>query len=100
VRYRDEDGIETVGIAWTLSQPWFVPAAAINAFRRDAVAAREAAQLSCLAKVYSEKARAFDVSAFEHRSRDERCAAPRMKEFRAARFLVVFLQPRGAHFTA
>jgi putative protease len=65
-----------------LSQPWFVPAAAINALRRDAVAAHEAArlaawerpgrkapaepratypdtQLSYLANVYNEKARAF-----------------------------------------
>ncbi|WEF34561.1 peptidase U32 family protein [Pseudoduganella chitinolytica] len=65
-----------------LSQPWFVPAAAINALRRDAVAAHEAArlaawerparkapaippavypdtQLSYLANVYNDKARAF-----------------------------------------
>ncbi|CAN7403452.1 peptidase U32 family protein [Massilia sp. LjRoot122] len=65
-----------------LSQPWFVPSAAINALRRDAVAAHEAArlaswerperkapveppaiypdpQLSYLANVYNEKARAF-----------------------------------------
>jgi putative protease len=65
-----------------LSQPWFVPAAAINALRRDAIAAHEAArlaawerpgrkapaepratypetQLSYLANVYNEKARAF-----------------------------------------
>lgn len=66
----------------SLSQPWFVPAAAINALRRDAIAAHEAArlaawqrpprktpaepppvypdtQLSYLANVYNEKARAF-----------------------------------------
>jgi len=66
----------------TLSQPWFVPNAAINALRRDAIAAHEAArlaawerpqrkpaseplavypeaQLSYLANVYNEKARAF-----------------------------------------
>jgi putative protease len=65
-----------------LSQPWFVPTAAINALRRDAVAAHEVAriaawqrprrkapaeprptypdtQLSYLANVYNEKARAF-----------------------------------------
>jgi collagenase-like PrtC family protease len=65
-----------------LSQPWFVPAAAINALRRDALAAHAAArlaawerpqraapadpapvypeaQLSYLANVYNEKARAF-----------------------------------------
>jgi len=65
-----------------LSKPWFVPAAAINALRRDAIAAHEAArlaawerpprkapaeprptypetQLSYLANVYNEKARAF-----------------------------------------
>jgi len=65
-----------------LSQPWFVPSSAINALRRDAVAAHEAArlaawdrpprkapaepravypetQLSYLANVYNEKARAF-----------------------------------------
>ncbi len=65
-----------------LSRPWFVPAAAINALRRDAIAAHEAArlkawqrpqrkaptdpcpvypetQLSYLANVYNEKARAF-----------------------------------------
>ena len=73
---------EADGIALELSQPWFVPAAAINALRRDAVAAHEAArlaawerperkapveppavypatQLSYLANVYNEKARAF-----------------------------------------
>jgi 23S rRNA 5-hydroxycytidine C2501 synthase len=73
---------ESDGIALDLSQPWFVPAAAINALRRDAVAAHEAArlaawerpqrkvpaeppavypatQLSYLANVYNEKARAF-----------------------------------------
>ncbi|MBD8723960.1 U32 family peptidase [Oxalobacteraceae sp. CFBP 13708] len=65
-----------------LSQPWFVPSAAINALRRDAIAAHEAArltawqrperksattpppvypdvQLSYLANVYNDKARAF-----------------------------------------
>ena len=65
-----------------LSQPWFVPSSAINALRRDAVAAHEAArlaawdrpprkapaepravypetQLSYLANVYNDKARAF-----------------------------------------
>ncbi|WP_312517532.1 U32 family peptidase [Massilia sp.] len=65
-----------------LSQPWFVPSAAINALRRDAVVAHEAArlaawerpqrkasveprptypdtQLSYLANVYNEQARAF-----------------------------------------
>jgi putative protease len=65
-----------------LSRPWFVPAAAINGLRRDAIAAHEAArlaawerpprkapaeplaaypdtQLSYLANVYNEKARAF-----------------------------------------
>ena len=65
-----------------LSQPWFVASSAINALRRDAVAAHEAArlaswdrpqrkakaqppalypdqQLSYLANVYNEKARAF-----------------------------------------
>jgi putative protease len=70
----------TIGLA--LSQPWFVPSATINALRRDAVAAHEAArlaawerpqrkapaeppaaypdtQLSYLANVYNEKARAF-----------------------------------------
>ncbi|MGZ3181072.1 MAG: peptidase U32 family protein [Telluria sp.] len=73
---------EAGSIALALSQPWFVPAAAINALRRDAVAAHEAArlaawerpgrkrpaeppaaypdtQLSYLANVYNEKARAF-----------------------------------------
>ena len=65
-----------------LSQPWFVPTGAINALRRDAIAAHEQArlrawerparkpaaepravypdtQLSYLANVYNEKARAF-----------------------------------------
>jgi putative protease len=64
-----------------LSQPWFVPSAAINALRRDAIEAHEAVrlagwdrperkappnrrpfpdtQLSYLANVYNEKARAF-----------------------------------------
>jgi putative protease len=65
-----------------LSQPWFVPASAINGLRRDAIAAQEAARLaawqrperaqpveppvpypethlSYLANVYNDKARAF-----------------------------------------
>ena len=65
-----------------LSQPWFVPASAINGLRRDAIAAQETArlaawqrperaqpveppaaypetQLSYLANVYNDKARAF-----------------------------------------
>jgi collagenase-like PrtC family protease len=65
-----------------LSQPWFVPSGAINALRRDAIAAHQAArlnawerpprkapaeppavypetQLTYLANVYNEKARAF-----------------------------------------
>lgn len=69
-------------VALQLSQPWFVPSGAINALRRDAVAAHEAArlaawqrpprkapaeppavypdtQLTYLANVYNEKARAF-----------------------------------------
>ncbi|OON63055.1 protease [Massilia sp. KIM] len=69
-------------ITLDLSQPWFVPSAAINGLRRDAIAAHEAArlaawerpprkaprepravypetQLSYLANVYNEKARAF-----------------------------------------
>jgi putative protease len=70
------------GIELALSQPWFVPSSSINALRRDAIAAHEAArlaswqrperaapaeppavypdaQLSYLANVYNEKARAF-----------------------------------------
>ncbi len=73
---------EAQQVTLELSQPWFLPAAAINALRRDAVAAHEAArlaacarlprkapaeplptypetQLSYLANVYNEKARAF-----------------------------------------
>jgi putative protease len=73
---------EVDGIVLSLSQPWFVPSSAINALRRDAIAAHEAArlaawqrperkaadeppavypdtQLSYLANVYNEKARAF-----------------------------------------
>ena len=73
---------EAGAVELQLSQPWFVPAAAINALRRDAIAAHEAArlaawdrpprkapseppavypeqQLSYLANVYNEKARAF-----------------------------------------
>jgi putative protease len=69
-------------VSLALSQPWFVPASSINALRRDAIAAHEAArlaswerprrdqaveppavypeaQLSYLANVYNEKARAF-----------------------------------------
>jgi putative protease len=70
----------TIDVA--LTQPWFVPASAINGLRRDAIAAQEAArlaawqrperaqpveppapypetQLSYLANVYNDKARAF-----------------------------------------
>lgn len=73
---------EAEQIELSLSEPWFVPTAAINALRRDAIAAHEAArlaawqrplrkapaeprptypetQLSYLANVYNEKARAF-----------------------------------------
>jgi putative protease len=73
---------EARSIELALSQPWFVPSSAINALRRDAIAAHEAArlaawqrpertqpaeppaiypeaQLSYLANVYNEKARAF-----------------------------------------
>lgn len=73
---------EAERVELSLSQPWFVPAAAINALRRDAIAAHEAmrlaawqrpprktpveprptypeTQLSYLANVYNEKARAF-----------------------------------------
>ena len=73
---------EAGDVSLALSQAWFVPAAAINALRRDAIAAHEEArlkawqrptrkqaadplptypetQLSYLANVYNEKARAF-----------------------------------------
>ncbi|MEW6763066.1 MAG: U32 family peptidase [Pseudomonadota bacterium] len=73
---------EAGSVELKLAQPWFVPAAGINALRRDAIAAHEAArlaawqrperkapveppavypeqQLSYLANVYNEKARAF-----------------------------------------
>jgi putative protease len=73
---------EAEQVELALSQPWFVPAAAINALRRSAIEAHEAArlaawerpqrkapaepratypdtQLSYLANVYNEKARAF-----------------------------------------
>nr|WP_314547709.1 U32 family peptidase [uncultured Massilia sp.] len=73
---------EAGAIELALAQPWFVPSSTINALRRDAVAAQEAArlaawqrperarpvepppvypeaQLSYLANVYNEKARAF-----------------------------------------
>src|SRR5437773_494615 len=73
---------EAKDILLSLSQPWFVPAGAINGLRRDAIAAHEAlrvaswerperkapveppapypeTQLSYLANVYNEKARAF-----------------------------------------
>ncbi|MGV7206339.1 peptidase U32 family protein [Oxalobacteraceae bacterium A2-2] len=73
---------EADGVELELSQPWFVPSSAINALRRDAIEAHEAArlaawdrpqrkpaaeppaqypdtQLSYLANVYNDKARAF-----------------------------------------
>jgi collagenase-like PrtC family protease len=73
---------EAGAVELALSQAWFVPSAAINGLRRDAIAAHEAArlaawerpqrarpldpppsypeaQLSYLANVYNEKARAF-----------------------------------------
>ena len=73
---------EAGAIAVSLSQPWFVPSSAINGLRRDAIAAQETArlaawqrpqrapaaeppaaypdtQLSYLANVYNDKARAF-----------------------------------------
>ncbi|QGZ37748.1 putative protease [Pseudoduganella flava] len=73
---------EARDVTLALTQPWFVPAGAINALRRDAIAAHEATrlaawlrperkapaeppavypdtQLSYLANVYNDKARAF-----------------------------------------
>ena len=73
---------EAIDIGLALSQPWFIPASTLNALRRDAVAALEAARaaawvrlprakpveppvpypedtLSYLANVFNEKARAF-----------------------------------------
>jgi putative protease len=73
---------EAAEVKLELSQPWFVPSSAINALRRDAIEAHEAArlkawqrpprkapeeprptypeaQLSYLANVYNDKARAF-----------------------------------------
>ncbi|WP_338761769.1 U32 family peptidase [Massilia sp. METH4] len=73
---------EATSVELKLAQPWFVPNGAVNALRRDAIAAHEAArlaawerpprkapaeppaiypdtQLTYLANVYNEKARAF-----------------------------------------
>ena len=68
-------------IALTLSQPWFVPASALNALRRDAVAALEAAREAGRPRLvrspaveppapYPEDSLSYLANVFNHKARD------------------------------
>ncbi|MBI3100213.1 MAG: U32 family peptidase [Burkholderiales bacterium] len=68
-------------IALQLSQPWFVPASSLNALRRDALAALEAARTQDLARLpratpmeppvpYPEDTLSYLANVFNHKARD------------------------------
>jgi len=68
-------------IALQLSQPWFVPASSLNALRRDALAALEAARAAGLARLpratpveppvpYPEDTLSYLANVFNHKARD------------------------------
>ena len=68
-------------ISLSLSQPWFVPASVLNALRRDAVAALEAARTSGLQRLpraqpvlppvpYPEDTLSYLANVFNHKARD------------------------------
>ncbi|HET9463735.1 MAG TPA: U32 family peptidase [Thiobacillus sp.] len=70
-----------VGISLALTQAWFVPASFINALRRDAVAALEAARAAAYARpararaveppaIYPEDTLSYLANVYNHRARD------------------------------
>lgn len=70
-----------MGIALELSQPWFVPASFINALRRDAVAALEAARAVAYQRpprampveppaIYPEDTLSYLANVYNHKARD------------------------------
>lgn len=70
-----------MGIALELSQPWFVPASFLNALRRDAVSALEAARASAYQRpprampveppaVYPEDTLSYLANVYNHKARD------------------------------
>ncbi|MEW5967768.1 MAG: U32 family peptidase [Pseudomonadota bacterium] len=70
-----------MGIAPELSQPWFVPASFLNALRRDAVAALEAARAAAYVRlpraqpveppaIYPEDTLSYLANVYNHKARD------------------------------
>ncbi len=70
-----------MGIALELSQPWFVPASFLNALRRDAVAALEAARAAAYLRperampveppaIYPEDTLSYLANVYNHKARD------------------------------
>jgi len=70
-----------MGIALELSQPWFVPASFLNALRRDAVAALEAARAAAYQRparaqpveppaIYPEDTLSYLANVYNHKARD------------------------------
>ena len=70
-----------MGIALELSQPWFVPASFLNALRRDAVAALEAARAAAYVRparaqaveppaIYPEDTLSYLANVYNHKARD------------------------------
>ncbi|MFN3751486.1 MAG: peptidase U32 family protein [Thiobacillus sp.] len=70
-----------MGIALALTQPWFVPASCVNALRRDAVAALEAARTAAYQRppraepveppaIYPEDTLSYLANVYNHRARD------------------------------
>ncbi|MHB8824170.1 MAG: DUF3656 domain-containing protein, partial [Thiobacillus sp.] len=70
-----------MGIALELKQPWFVPASFLNALRRDAVAALEAARVAAYVRparaqaaeppaIYPEDTLSYLANVYNHKARD------------------------------
>ncbi len=71
----------SMGIALELTQPWFVPASFLNALRRDAVAALEAARAAAYVRpvraqavgppaIYPEDTLSYLANVYNHKARD------------------------------
>lgn len=76
-----ETVFEPIDVALQLSQPWFVPASLLNALRRDAIAALEAARASAWQRLpratpveppvsYPEDTLTYLANVFNHKARD------------------------------
>jgi putative protease len=72
---------DAMGIALELTQPWFVPASFLNALRRDAVAALEAARAAAYQRpprampaeppaIYPEDTLSYLANVYNHKARD------------------------------